>query len=97
MGKRPSILGDLNLEPSRPARRRTVKQVAPAPAPEPPTAEPPTPKVEVQHTSIYIPRPVYERLREIAFHERVKIHDLIMSGLDLVMIERGHPERTKDL
>jgi hypothetical protein len=93
MGKRPSIVGDLSLEPARPARRRTVK---PAPAPEPPAAEPPKPKVEVQHTSVYIPRPVYERLREIAFHERLKIHDLIMQGLDLVMIERGHPERTKD-
>jgi hypothetical protein len=67
----------------------------PAPAPKPLAAGPPKPKVEIQHTSVYIPRPVYERLREIAFHERLKIHDLIMQGLDLVMMDRGHPERTK--
>lgn len=59
------------------------------------------PKPDVQHTSVYIPRAAHERLREIAFHERVKMHDLIMEGLDLVIEKRGHPERatrsTKEL
>ena len=50
-------------------------------------------KPDVQHTSVYIPRTAHERLREIAFHERVKMHDLIMEGLDLVIEKRGHPER----
>ena len=47
----------------------------------------------MQHTSVYIPRAAYERLREVAFAERVKMHDLIMQGLDLVIEKRGHPER----
>ena len=51
------------------------------------------PKADVQHTSVYIPRAAYERLREVAFAERVKMHDLIMQGLDLVIEKRGHPER----
>ena len=29
--------------------------------------------------------PVYEALREIAFYERRKIHDLIMEGIDAVL------------
>ena len=63
-------------------------EAAPA-APPAPTK----PKPDVQHTSVYIPRAAHERLREIAFHERVKMHDLIMEGLDLVMEKRGHGER----
>lgn len=77
-------------------------------APEPAVDAAPTvpvaatkPKPDVQHTSVYIPRAAHERLREIAFHERVKMHDLIMEGLDLVIEKRGHPERatriTKEL
>ena len=54
---------------------------------------PSKPKADVQHTSVYIPRAAYERLREVAFAERVKMHDLIMQGLDLVIEKRGHPER----
>ena len=54
---------------------------------------PSKPKADVQHTSVYIPRAAYERLREVAFAERVKMHDLIMEGLDLVIEKRGHPER----
>ncbi len=87
MGKRPSVVGGLSLDPEQPD------------APELAT-EKPEPKgkgrADVQHTSVYIPRAVYERLREIAFHERIKIHDLIMEGLDCVVADRGHPERTKD-
>ena len=95
MSKRPSIIGDLDL-PST------------APAEQPPTNGQPAEVVslkaaatkaakarEVQHTSIYIPRSVHDRLREIAFHERKKIHDLIMEGVDSVIAARGHSERAK--
>ena len=83
MSKRPSLIAGLT-------------DPAPAPAREP--AAPPVYKKEkkdVQHTSIYVPREAFERLREIAFHERAKIHDLIMEGIDAVIERRGHPERTK--
>ena len=48
-------------------------------------------------SSLYLPEPVYEVLRRIAFEERVKIHDLVMEGIDAVLRRRGHPsvERLK--
>lgn len=48
----------------------------------------------ITKTTIYVPDAMHERLREIAYVERVKMHDLIMEGLDRVMENRGHPERT---
>lgn len=42
-------------------------------------------------TSNYLPIEIYERLREIAFHERVKMHDLFMEGIDHVLRKRRHP------
>jgi hypothetical protein len=85
MSKRPSLIDSLTAPTQAPAL--AVEAVAP------PT--PPKPKRDVQHTSIYVPRAAFERLREIAFSERVKIHDLIMEGVDRVIENRGHPERTK--
>lgn len=79
--KRPSMI-DAMMAPEAPAE---ATQATP---PAPPKLKP-----DVQHTSVYIPRLAHERLREIAFHERVKMHDLIMEGLDLVIEKRGHPER----
>ena len=35
--------------------------------------------------------PVYEALGEAAFHERRKIHDLIMEGIDAVLKKRRYP------
>jgi hypothetical protein len=35
---------------------------------------------DMVHSSLYLPKPVYEALRETAFHERRKIHDLVMEG-----------------
>ena len=79
--KRPSMI-DAMMAREPPVAAPMVAPVAP-----------PKAKPDVQHTSVYIPRPAHERLREIAFHERVKMHDLIMEGLDLVIEKRGHPER----
>jgi hypothetical protein len=45
----------------------------------------------VIHSSLYLPEPVYEVLRKIAFEERVKIHDLAMEGIDTVLRRRGYP------
>jgi hypothetical protein len=43
------------------------------------------------HTSLYLPGPVHETLRKIAFDERVKIHDLVIEGIDAVLKRRGYP------
>jgi len=45
----------------------------------------------VVHSSVYFPMPVYEVLREVAFDERVKIHDLVMEGIELALRRRGYP------
>jgi hypothetical protein len=45
----------------------------------------------VIHSSLYLPSPVYEVLRKIAFDERAKIHDLVMQGIEAVLRKRGYP------
>jgi hypothetical protein len=43
------------------------------------------------HTSLYLPEAVHEALREAAFEERRKIHDIILEGIELALRKRGHP------
>jgi hypothetical protein len=49
------------------------------------------PRPDIVHSSLYLPEPVYEALREAAFKERCKIHDLVMQGIDLALRKRGYP------
>ena len=43
----------------------------------------------IVHTSIYLPRELYEGLREAAFRERRKIHDIVLEGVRLPLRKRG--------
>ena len=43
----------------------------------------------LKQQTAYLPEPVYEQLRVLAFEERRKMHDLLMEGLDLVFKRRG--------
>jgi hypothetical protein len=43
-----------------------------------------------QHTA-YLPIPVHEQLRKLAFEEDGKMHDYLMEGLDRVFADRGLP------
>ncbi len=45
----------------------------------------------VVHTSLYLPEAVHEALREAAFLERTKIHDLVLEGIELALRRRGYP------
>ena len=45
----------------------------------------------IVHSSIYLPEAVYEELRKIAFEERLKIHDIVLEGIDAAMRRRGYP------
>jgi hypothetical protein len=65
---------------STPTARQQSK--APREAPE---------RQPVIHSSLYLPEPVYEALRKVAFDERAKIHDLAMEGIDAVLRRRGLP------
>ena len=40
---------------------------------------------------MYLPEPVYEALRTIAFEERLKIHDVVLEGIDMALRRRGYP------
>ena len=46
---------------------------------------------DVVHSSLYLPEPVYEALRETAFKERCKIHDLVIEGIGLALRKRNYP------
>ncbi len=45
----------------------------------------------IVHSSLYLPEPVYEALRKIAFEERLKIHDVVLEGIDTALRRRGYP------
>jgi hypothetical protein len=49
------------------------------------------PRPDIVHSSVYLPEPVYEALRETAFKERCKIHDVIMEGIGAALKKRGYP------
>ncbi|MGP0092313.1 MAG: hypothetical protein ACLPKB_20485 [Xanthobacteraceae bacterium] len=48
-------------------------------------------KERTRQCSLYLELPVYEQLREIAFHERVHMHELFIEGIDLLLRKRGAP------
>ena len=82
MTKRPSVIGSLLLVDESPV----------APETEVPLSKPTRIKREgIVHTSIYVPRPVYQKLREIAFTQERKVHDVIMEGIDAALKKYGHP------
>jgi hypothetical protein len=89
MTKRPSIIGGLNL-PRTEARETITDQPQPT-APEASKAGGRRARPEVVHTSVYLPREVHRRLREIAFTRDVKVHDVIMEGIDAALQKHGHP------
>ena len=43
----------------------------------------------IKQQTAYLPLPVYEQLRHLAFDEKVKMHALLMEGLDRVFADRG--------
>lgn len=45
---------------------------------------------EIVHSSIYVPKPLYQGLRRIAVEEDCKVHDLIMEGIREVLRRYGH-------
>ena len=66
-----------------------AKRRKPQPTPSSASTEPAKP--QRVHSSLYLPEPVYEALREVAFKERCKIHDLVMEGIGLALRKRGYP------
>jgi hypothetical protein len=68
-----------------PKRSRTPRPTATAPAkPQGRQGRP-----GIIHTSLYVPEAVYEGLREAAFRERCKIHDIVLEGIEMALRKRG--------
>ncbi|MCF4130307.1 hypothetical protein [Methylobacterium sp. SyP6R] len=91
MSKRPSLIGGLTLpgaEPAMPKPEAPAERAAPEISAKPAGRRP---RPETVHTSIYLPREVHRRLREIAFTRDVKVHDVIMEGIDAALQKHGHP------
>jgi hypothetical protein len=77
--------------PPKPFTKPLVRFAEAPPTPtraEAPSRPPKRPAVI--HSSLYLPARVYEALRQIAFDERVKIHDLVMQGIEAVLRKRGY-------
>lgn len=43
----------------------------------------------IRQQTAYLPEPVYEQLRKLAFEERQRMHHYILEGLDRVFRDRG--------
>ena len=83
---RPNVFGDDDDSVSLPVETTPAIEATVSKSSKPANGE-----SEMFRTSLYLSRAVHEVLREIAFHERKKVHDLFMEGLDLVLEKRRHP------
>ncbi len=86
MSKRPSVFDTAPLIPPAVARGATAGQVDEAAVPASSSREK---RAQVKAT-VYLDPAVHDVLREIAFHERKKVHDLFVEGLDQVLTSRRH-------
>jgi hypothetical protein len=48
-------------------------------------ARTPTERSSIVQSSLYLAEPVYEALRKIAFEEPLKIHDVVLEGIDAAL------------
>ena len=82
---RPNVFGDPDSELAQ-AESTSISNDEAGKAAKPTKSE-----SEMFRTSLYLSRAVHDVLREIAFHERKKVHELFMEGLDAVLERRRHP------
>ena len=47
------------------------------------------PRPGIVHSSLYLPMATHEALREVAFRERIKIHDIVLEGIEMALRKRG--------
>jgi hypothetical protein len=69
------------------AKRTRTQPKASAAASEPAGRRP---RSDIIQTSLYLPEAVYEALREAAFKERRKIHDIVMEAIRAALKKRGY-------
>jgi hypothetical protein len=71
-----------------------AKRTRTPPRPGSPPARPGSRKGRpgIVHTSVYLPEALYEGLREAAFRERCKVHDIVLEGIRLALGKRGRKQ-----
>lgn len=84
---RPSLFPPSNPVATPPQANEATSTIANVQAKASPTQG----EVEMMRTSLYLSRAVHDKLREIAFTERKKVHELFIEGIDKVLAERGFP------
>jgi hypothetical protein len=47
------------------------------------------PRPGIVHSSLYLPMATHDALREVAFRERIKIHDIVLEGIEMALRKRG--------
>lgn len=82
--KRPSVIDTLDLTGEPAGEASNVVQLS-----EPAISAKPKPRPDVQHTSIYVPKAAYRKIRDIASMGDRRPHDVIMEGIDLVLAKYG--------
>jgi hypothetical protein len=84
MSNRPSVFAPIEVKVPAKAKAASAARVEMKPTPA-------AGEDEMFRTSLYLTRAVHDKLREIAFTERLKVHDLFVEGIDKVLRERGFP------
>jgi len=75
---------------SVPSSVRTDSDIVGFPAPPIiPAIKQGTLKERAKQLSVYLEPPVYEQLRDLAYTERTKIHQLMLEAVDLLFKNRG--------
>src|ERR1700678_958324 len=89
--KRPSVVDTLDLTGQEPAGEASnvVAMSGGEPAVKQPVKAKPRP--DVHHTSIYVPKAAYRKIRDIASMGDRRPHDVIIEGIDLVLVKYGFP------
>lgn len=83
---RPSILDGLSVDGLKPKQKAKEARIE-----TPKQANTAKGEAEMFRTSLYMSRAVHDVLREIAYTERKKVHELFMEGIDQVLKSRRHP------
>jgi hypothetical protein len=82
-----ALSGDYNpLEAFKVTKRTRAME---SPSSQPIAAKKRRPRPGIVHTSVYLPEAMYEGLREAAFKERTKIHDVMLEGITTALRKRG--------